>query len=355
MLDASRHWPSACPTARKTHDRLLRPRPGDRSGRPGDAPLPFIPPAPPAPAPMPPPSRRVRRRRPAAAARGRPGFAVPAAPVSSLGSGTTGVPRPAAGAAGCGSSSSRSSRSSPSPAAWRWARAASSARPRSSPSRRPPRRTGDRGPRADPGGVGHDPRELRRRQEPRRPGARLRRDPGHDRGRRRRGPHEFLTADEARAADQSLSGTFVGIGVQINTEQEDGGPPIVSSIIPNTPAEESDLKRGDRIISVDGWKTEGHTVEEVVSRVRGPEGEPVTLTIGRDGRADFDVTITRRQFDLPLVTLVDGPRPRDVAMIRLEQFATGAPRRRSRARSTTPRRPARRRSSSTCGATPAGT
>jgi carboxyl-terminal processing protease len=138
------------------------------------------------------------------------------------------------------------------------------------------------------------------------------------------GHTSFLTADEARAADQSLSGTFVGIGVQINTEQEDGGPPVVSSIIPNTPAEESELKRGDRIISVDGWATEGHTVEEVVSRVRGPEGEPVTLTIGRDGRADFDVTITRRQFDLPLVTWSMVPGRDDVAMIRLEQFATGA-------------------------------
>ena len=138
------------------------------------------------------------------------------------------------------------------------------------------------------------------------------------------GHTSFLTADEARAADQSLSGTFVGIGVQINTEQEDGGPPVVSSIIPNTPAEESDLKRGDRIISVDGWETDGHTVEEVVSRVRGPEGAPVTLTIGRDGRADFEVTITRRQFDLPLVTWSMVPGRDDVAMVRLEQFATGA-------------------------------
>ena len=137
------------------------------------------------------------------------------------------------------------------------------------------------------------------------------------------GHTSFMTADEARAADQSLSGTFVGIGVQINTETEDGGAPVVSSIIPNTPAEESDLRRGDRILSVDGWKTDGHTVEEVVSRVRGPEGEPVTLTIGREGKADFEVTITRRKFDLPLVTwsMVPG---RDVAMIRLEQFSTGA-------------------------------
>ena len=122
--------------------------------------------------------------------------------------------------------------------------------------------------------------------------------------------------------DQSLSGTFVGIGVQVS--DGDGSGPVISSVIPNTPAAESGkLKRGDKIIAVDGWKTDGHTTDEVVSRVRGPEGEPVTLTLGRDGTADFDVTITRRKFDLPLVSWAMVPG-RDVAMIRLEQFVTGA-------------------------------
>jgi carboxyl-terminal processing protease len=138
------------------------------------------------------------------------------------------------------------------------------------------------------------------------------------------GHTSFLTAEEAKAADQSLSGTFVGIGVQVNLDDDkDDALPTIGSVIPNTPAEEAGLRRGDRIIAVDGWKTEGHTVEEVVAKVRGPEGEPVTLTIGRDGRADFDVTITRRKFDLPLVTWAMVPG-REVAIIRLEQFSTGA-------------------------------
>ena len=136
------------------------------------------------------------------------------------------------------------------------------------------------------------------------------------------GHTSFLTADEAKAMDQSLSGTFVGIGVQVS--DGDGTGPVISSIIPNTPAAESgELKRGDRIVEVDGWKTEGHTTDEVVSRVRGPEGEPVTLTLGREGTDNFDVTITRSKFDLPLVSWAMVPG-RDVAMIRLEQFATGA-------------------------------
>ncbi len=137
------------------------------------------------------------------------------------------------------------------------------------------------------------------------------------------GHTSFLTAAEAKAMDQSLSGTFVGIGVQVS-DGTNGGPPVISAVIPKTPAAESEqLKRGDRIVAVDGWKTAGHTTDEVVSRVRGPEGQPVTLTIGRDGAADFDVTITRRKFDLPLVSWAMVPG-RKVAMIRLEQFATRA-------------------------------
>jgi carboxyl-terminal processing protease len=130
----------------------------------------------------------------------------------------------------------------------------------------------------------------------------------------------FLTAEEAKAVDQSLSGTFVGIGVQVS---DDTSEIVIGSVFPGTPAEEADLRRGDRIVAVDGRTTEGETIDEVVSWVRGPEGERVTLTIAREGRARFDVTIVRRKFDLPLISwsMVPG---RAVALIRLDQFATGA-------------------------------
>ncbi len=130
----------------------------------------------------------------------------------------------------------------------------------------------------------------------------------------------FMTAEEAKAQDQSLSGTFVGIGVQV--DERDGWTTIVS-IIPNTPAEEAGLQRGDQIKAVDGVSMEGKPLEDVVSKVRGPEGEKVTLTIGRAGVADLDITITRRKFDLPLVSWAMVPG-RTVAMIRLDQFSTGA-------------------------------
>jgi carboxyl-terminal processing protease len=135
------------------------------------------------------------------------------------------------------------------------------------------------------------------------------------------GHTSFQTAEEAKAAEQSLSGSFVGIGVQVSAD--DAGKVQIASVFPGTPAEEAGLKRGDHIVAVDGKTTEGETVDQTVARVRGPEGEKVTLTIARDGTANFDVTITRKQFDLPLISWAMVPGT-DVAMIRLEQFATGA-------------------------------
>jgi carboxyl-terminal processing protease len=135
------------------------------------------------------------------------------------------------------------------------------------------------------------------------------------------GHTEFMTAEEAKAIDQSLSGQFVGIGVQV--AESDAGGITISNVFPNTPAEEAGLQRGDHIVAVDGKTTEGESLDETVSRVRGPEGEAVTLTIGRAGKADFDVKITRREYDLPLVSWAMVPGTK-VAMIRLEQFATGA-------------------------------
>ncbi len=136
-----------------------------------------------------------------------------------------------------------------------------------------------------------------------------------------KGHTSFMTAEESKAADQSLSGSFVGIGIQVG--EDDAGRPTVKAVYPGTPAEEAGLKRGDQFKAVDGKTTEGETVDQTIARVRGPEGETVTITVGRTGQPDFDVTITRRKFDLPLVSWAMVPDTK-VAMIRLDQFATGA-------------------------------
>jgi carboxyl-terminal processing protease len=130
----------------------------------------------------------------------------------------------------------------------------------------------------------------------------------------------FLTPEELEALEDSLSGEFVGIGVEVDTSD---GEFRIADVIPNAPAEEAGLLRGDRIIAADGVPLAGLGEDEALSRVRGPEGTSVVLTIAREGRPDFEVTLVRRPFDLELVswTMVPG---RTVALVRLESFSSGA-------------------------------
>ncbi len=67
-------------------------------------------------------------------------------------------------------------------------------------------------------------------------------------------------------------------------DSDSSAGPVIRSVIPNTPAEKAGLRRGDKIVKVDGKTTDGLSIDEVVSRVRGPEGEDVTLTLERDGK-----------------------------------------------------------------------
>ncbi|HEY4753180.1 MAG TPA: S41 family peptidase [Candidatus Limnocylindrales bacterium] len=136
------------------------------------------------------------------------------------------------------------------------------------------------------------------------------------------GHTSFMTAAEAKAMDQSLSGTFVGIGVQVAPDDGKGGV-VVGQVFPNTPAQQAGLQRGDRIVGVNGKPTTGQTQDQIVTSIRGPEGSDVTLTIERAGKPNFDVKITRRKYDLPLSSwsMVPGS---NVAYIRLDSFATGA-------------------------------
>jgi carboxyl-terminal processing protease len=135
-----------------------------------------------------------------------------------------------------------------------------------------------------------------------------------------RGHTGYLTADEVKARDDSLSGTFVGVGAVL---EEKDGRMLVVRVLNDSPAEGAGMTAGDEIVTVDGVGVSGLTVDEVVAKVRGPEGTSVTLELkGTDG-ATRSVTIIRATLDLPLVSWAFAPGTRD-AVIRLESFSAGA-------------------------------
>ncbi len=107
----------------------------------------------------------------------------------------------------------------------------------------------------------------------------------------------FMDPSGYKEFRDTLSGVFSGVGILI--ELADGGPVVVQPI-PDTPAERASIRPGDRILAVDGRPTERMSLEEVVSRIRGPAGTKVTLTLSRAGRK-VDLTLTRARIVIQTV------------------------------------------------------
>ncbi|MDA1258783.1 MAG: S41 family peptidase [Chloroflexi bacterium] len=125
---------------------------------------------------------------------------------------------------------------------------------------------------------------------------------------------------------ESFQGDFEGIGAQIDSTP-DGSRVIVVAPIPDTPAERAGLMSGDIILAVDGDDTEGWSVIDAVTRIRGEGGTPVELVIQRLGELDpIVVTIIRGTIPTASVfkrDLHDGdnnPQDPPYSVIRITQF-----------------------------------
>ena len=136
------------------------------------------------------------------------------------------------------------------------------------------------------------------------------------------GHTSFLTPEERASRANDLSGQYVGIGVRIDTAED--GLPLVIGVFPDSPAEKAGLAVGDELVAVDGKPTKGHTIDDVVTWVRGEAGSSVVVT-ARDGAKgkEREVSMIRAAVAVDPVswTLVPGTK---TALIRLDQFSTGA-------------------------------
>ena len=144
---------------------------------------------------------------------------------------------------------------------------------------------------------------------------------------------EYYTAEEYKAVNTSIMGSFEGIGASI-TQNKDTGEFEVAGLTENSPAERAGVQQGDIFYKVDNETIGDLSLNELVSKVRGEKGsiveivflrgekrEEVTLSIVRDSieaktvsvnmldnetgymiLASFD-TVTKKQFDAGLKVL----------------------------------------------------
>src|ERR687894_2183219 len=130
------------------------------------------------------------------------------------------------------------------------------------------------------------------------------------------GHTRFLTPEEREQNDRSLSGTYVGIGIQL---EEKNGKVVVAAPIDGSPAEEAGISSDDVLLAVDGESVRGGEVSEVVEKVKGPEGTSVELTVRHEGeRRKYD--LRRAEIDSPVASWAMIPGT-NVALVLLSSFS----------------------------------
>ncbi|MCW5875738.1 MAG: S41 family peptidase [Anaerolineales bacterium] len=135
-------------------------------------------------------------------------------------------------------------------------------------------------------------------------------------------PHTaYMDPDQLRQANISLEGEYEGIGAFVDTTTE-----YVTIVTPiaGSPAEAAGLRPGDEVLAVDGEDMTGIPGEAVISRILGPEGTPVTLTIRRVDTPVFDVTIVRAHISIPSVE--SEMLPGNIAYVKLNTFGASSDR-----------------------------
>ncbi|MGC8871659.1 MAG: S41 family peptidase [Caldimicrobium sp.] len=100
----------------------------------------------------------------------------------------------------------------------------------------------------------------------------------------------LMKPDEFKELEIETKGSFTGIGIEITIKDD-----ILTVVAPieDTPAWKAGLKPGDKILKIDEKSTKGMKITEAVKLLRGPKGTPVKLTILRNEKDVFEVTIIR--------------------------------------------------------------
>ena len=110
----------------------------------------------------------------------------------------------------------------------------------------------------------------------------------------------YLTEEEYEAQNQRRTNQYVGIGVTVNYESEDGL--TIVEVTEGGPAEAAGLQSGEVVTAVDGFSLAGEARYEGAERIQGEEGTTVTLEVlGTDGEART-VEVTRASLDSDPVT-----------------------------------------------------
>lgn len=109
----------------------------------------------------------------------------------------------------------------------------------------------------------------------------------------------FLPPKENKEFKEDLGGEFEGIGAQLGMKES---RVMVIAPLQGTPAQKAGIRAGDYILKVNDEDTAGWTIPQAVTKIRGPRGTTVTLSILHDNaQKPIDIAIVRDTILVPSV------------------------------------------------------
>jgi carboxyl-terminal processing protease len=133
----------------------------------------------------------------------------------------------------------------------------------------------------------------------------------------------YLTPEEAEQFQESVSGEFEGVGM--NVEEDRRGLKVLR-VFEGSPARRAGIGEGDLILAVNGRSIAGVNSEVATGRIKGPSGTRVRLEVFTPGdERPRMVSVERARIEVPVATgrIVrrDGHK---VGVVELISFSSGA-------------------------------
>ncbi len=112
----------------------------------------------------------------------------------------------------------------------------------------------------------------------------------------------YWNEKESQEFLEDMEGSFEGIGAELSIRDQ-----VLTIVSPldGMPAQTAGIEAGDKILQINGEITTEMTLDEAVSKIRGPKGTKVKLMIFRDGNGNGDpleFEITRAKIDIKSVS-----------------------------------------------------
>lgn len=108
----------------------------------------------------------------------------------------------------------------------------------------------------------------------------------------------FLTPGQLNEVYSQIDGNFVGLGVELKSDQ---GTLLIVKVISSSPAERAGIREEDRIVAVDGRSTTELSTDQAANLLQGKEGSMVDVTVVSPGASPRELRIRREHVEVPSI------------------------------------------------------